>query len=133
MTASPMKKTVLIADHADARLSAVLSGHELVHVRTLDEAKVALSGRNFDLAVISLNFDESRMFELLRYLRSQERHRSTPVVCALTADFPRHPVTTEALEIAVKALGGTAWLDLKVTGDTEARRAMEEFLAEKSG
>src|SRR5262245_50719605 len=117
MTAVPMKKTVLVADHADARLSAILAEHELAFVRTLDEAKATLTGRNFDLIVIGVHFDESRMFDLLRHVRWQERHRAVPVVCVLTADFTRHAIATEGVEIAVKALGATAFLDLKALGD----------------
>jgi len=128
--AVPMKKSILVADHADARLSALLSGHELTFVSTLDEAKRTLSGRNFDLIVIGVHFDESRMFDLLRHVRGQERHRATPVVCVLTAEFARHAVAAEGLEIAVKALAGTAYVDLKTKGDTEARRVVDELLGD---
>ena len=127
MTPLPMK-TILVADHSDARLSALLSGHDLAFVNTLDEAKRVLTGRNFDLIVISVHFDESRMFDLLRHVRWQERHRATPVVCLLTADFARHAIAAEGLEIAVKALGGTAYVDLKTRGDSEARRLVDELL-----
>jgi PleD family two-component response regulator len=125
----PMKKTILVADHAEARLSAILAGHDLALVRTLDEAKAVLAVRVFDLITISVHFDESRMFDLLRYVRWQERHRATPVVCLLTTDFTRHAIATEGLEIAVKALGGTAYLDLKVTADGEARRVIDDLLS----
>jgi CheY-like chemotaxis protein len=128
--AVPMKKSILVADHSDARLSALLSGHELTFVNTLDEAKKTLTGRNFDLIVIGVHFDESRMFDLLRYVRGQERHRATPVVCVLSAEFARHAIAAEGLEIAVKALGGTAYVDLKMSGDSEARRVVDELLGD---
>ena len=128
MTAAPMKKMVLVADHADARLLGILAAHELVFVRTLDEAKSTLTGRNFDLIVVGVHFDESRMFDLLRHVRAQERHRATPVVCVLTVEFTRHAVAAEGLEIAVKALGGTAYLDLKASSDGEARRVIEDLV-----
>ena len=128
MTTVPMKKTVLVADHADARLSTILAGYELVFVRTLDEAKETLTGRNFDLIVIGVHFDESRMFDLLRHVRWQERHRATPVVCVLTTDFSRPAIAAEGLEIAVKALGGTAYIDLKSLGDRETRGIVDDLL-----
>jgi hypothetical protein len=68
------------------------------------------------------------MFDLLRYVRWQERHRATPVVCVLTLDFARHAIAAEGLEIAVKALGGTTYLDLKAIGDGEARHVIEDLL-----
>jgi PleD family two-component response regulator len=126
--AVPMKKSILVADHSDARLSALLSGHDLSFVRTLEEAKSALHGRNFDLILIGVHFDESRMFDLLRHVRWQERHRATPVVCVLTADFASPAIAAEGLEIAVKALGGTAYVDLKMSGDTATRRVVDELL-----
>jgi hypothetical protein len=49
-------------------------------------------------------------------------------VCVLTVDFTRHAVAAEGLEIAVKALGGTAYLNLKAMGDGEARRVIEDLL-----
>jgi len=128
MTTTPMKKMVLVADHADARLSAILAAHELLFVRTLDEAKAALAGRNYDLIIIGVHFDESRMFDLLRYVRWQERHRATPVICVLTVDFTRQAIAAEGVEIAVKALGGTAFLDLKALADGEARSLIEDLL-----
>jgi CheY-like chemotaxis protein len=123
-----MKKLILVADHSDVRISAMLNGHELTFVRTLDEARSTLAGRNFDLIVIGVHFDESRMFDLLRHVRWQERHRATPVVCVLSADFTRHAIAAEGLEIAVKALGGTAYLDLKGMSDSAARGIIDELL-----
>jgi PleD family two-component response regulator len=123
-----MSKVVLVADTGDARLPGILAGYSLSFVRTLDEAKSILAARNFDLILIGVHFDESRMFDLLRYVRAQERHRATPVVCVLTVDFTRHAVAAEGLEIAVKALGGTAYLNLKAMGDGEARRVIEDLL-----
>ena len=126
--ALPMKKLILVADHSDARITAMLNGHDLSFVRTLDEAKATLAGRNFDLIVIGVHFDESRMFDLLRHVRWQERHRATPVVCVLSADFARHAIAAEGLEIAVKALGGTAYVDLMGSGESVARRVIDELL-----
>ena len=128
MTTVPMSKVVLVADTGDARLPAILAGYSLSFVRTLDEAKSILAGHNFDLILIGVHFDESRMFDLLRHVRAQERHRATPVVCVLTVDFTRHAVAAEGLEIAVKALGGTAYLDLKSLSDGEVRRVIEDLL-----
>jgi DNA-binding response OmpR family regulator len=125
-----MSKNVLIADTGDARLSAILAGHNLAFVSKLDEAKNLLAGRGFDLIVIGVHFDDSRMFDLLRLVRGQERHRATPVICVLTVDFTRHAIAGEGLEIAVKALGGTAYVDLKRTGDTEVRQLIDELLGD---
>ena len=110
--AVPMKKSILVADHADVRLSAVLAGHELSFVSTLDEAKRVLAGRNFDLVAIGVHFDESRMFDFLRHLQASGKHASVPVVCTRSYRFVSPAISIEGLEIAVRALGCRLFLDL---------------------
>jgi len=125
-----MPKRILVADRpeSDRRISEILAGHELVFVRTMGEAQRALAGAKLDLIIVGVHFDESRMFDLLRYVRWQERHRATPVICVLTVDFTRQAIAAEGVEIAVKALGGTAFLDLKALADGEARSLIEDLL-----
>jgi CheY-like chemotaxis protein len=135
MTAPPMKKSILVADgDADARLQTILQGCELAYARTLEEAAHAALKRNFDLIVIDMHFDDSRMFDLLRYLRSEEPLSGTPVICIRSHRFEWTNIAGEGLEIAVKALGGQAFIDLAKFGNDEAgnrqiRELIEGFLS----
>ncbi len=74
---------ILVADVAavDARLQAVLAGDALSFARTSDEAQRSLETARFDLAVVCLRFDESRMFDLLGYIRAAPRLAALPVAC----------------------------------------------------
>jgi CheY-like chemotaxis protein len=134
MTALPMKKSILVADgDADSRLQSILQGCELAYARTLEEAAHAALKRGFDLIVIDMHFDDSRMFDLLRYLRSEERLAGTPVICMRTHRFEWASITGEGLEIAVKALGGQAFIDLAKFGtdaeaDLQVRRIIDGFI-----
>ena len=67
-----MTRRVLVADTAegDRRIAAILSGYELRFVRTLEEARCALQDDGIDLVLIGVHFDDSRMFDLLRYVRA---------------------------------------------------------------
>jgi CheY-like chemotaxis protein len=119
-----MGKMILVADgDADSRLEAILRGCELSFVRSLEEAASAVASRDFDLILIDMHFDDSRMFDLLRYLRSEHRLGATPVICMRSHRFEWANITGEGLEIAVKALGGQAFIDLAKFGTDEAANA----------
>src|SRR4051794_21969321 len=106
-------KRVLVADgpEIEARLAPVLGGHELSVAHTLHEAAGLIERREFDLIVVGVHFDESRMFDLLRYLRSAGRNRATPAVCVLGRRFESQTISIEGLEIAARALAANAFVD----------------------
>ena len=117
----PMKKSILVADgDADSRLQSILEGCELAYAHSLEEAAHAALKRSFDLIVIDMHFDDSRMFDLLRYLRTEERLRATPVICVRTHRFEWTNIAGEGLEIAVQALGGQAFIDFAKYGEDPA-------------
>jgi hypothetical protein len=72
---------ILLADSAtvDARLQAILAGDALSVARSSDEARRRLESAPFDLAVVCLRFEESRMFDLLGHIRATPRLARLPV------------------------------------------------------
>ena len=126
-----MSKRILIADppESDRRLAAILSGHELVFVRSLAEALRTLRERRFDLVLVGVHFDESRMFDLMR-----EVGEGMQVVCVRCQQFQSPAITLEGLEIAAKALGCTLFLDLTwyaddETGNSAVRQLLDALLS----
>lgn len=127
-------KRILVADvpQMDERYSAAFAGWEVVFARTMAEARQALRAGSCAVVVAGVYFDDSRMFDLVRTLRSDEMHAKVPIVCvrgrqAFTA------VTTRTLEMTVKALQANDFLDLVQFGDEEAgnaalRAAVQRFL-----
>jgi CheY-like chemotaxis protein len=110
------KRRILLASARPAytRLLAILSGYELEFVTTLLGAKAALKGNRFDMIMIGVHFDESRMFELVEHLRADGRYADLPVVCfrgILIADS-QDSFAGESIEIACKALGANSFFDL---------------------
>jgi PleD family two-component response regulator len=106
---------VLIAEvpEMDQRLRECLPGHELTFVRTMDQAIRILRRGWFHLVVIGMHFDESRMFELLRYVRALPAYKDVPILCVQGIDLNLSEAVLKNIDDAVRALGGKAFLDLK--------------------
>lgn len=109
-----MTKRILVADNGERRLTEILAGYEVVAVQTLAEAQRALARGRFDMVIIAVHFDESRMFDLLRYVQGQ----GTQAVCVRSQQFVSPAISIEGLEIAAKALGARLFLDLTWYAET---------------
>jgi CheY-like chemotaxis protein len=131
-----MSKRILVADRADGdrRLSEILAGHEVTFARTMGEAQRLLEQRDFDLVMVGVHFDDSRMFDLLRHVRSAgSRHAERPLVCLRSQRFSAAAISMEGLEIAARALGCHLLLDLTrypddAHGNREARKLVDGVL-----
>ena len=110
---TPTKVLAAATPEMDEKLRECLPGHELTFVRTMEEAIRHLRHGWFQLVVIGLHFDESRMFELLRYVRGQPMYKDVPVVCVQGIEFLLSDAVLKNIDVAVKALGGTAFVDLR--------------------
>ena len=96
----------------DDKIRDCLPGHELMFVRTMPEAVRALRHDGFQLIVIGLEFDESRMLELLQYVRTLAHYREVPVVCVHAEYLNLSEAAMKNIDVAVKALGGLGFLNL---------------------
>jgi CheY-like chemotaxis protein len=106
---------VLVADVPEMhdRIAECLPGHELEFVSTLAQAAVALRHDGYSLIVIGLHFDESRMFELLTHVRSLPAYEHAAVICVQGLEQTVPEPVMRTVDMAVKALGGTAFVDLR--------------------
>ena len=103
---------ILIADEpqSDGRYAAALGGAELVFARTMAEARAALASR-CSLVLIGVHFDDSQMFDLVRWIRGQAAHADTPVVC-VRSQSGFTAITSRTLEMTVRALDADDFFDL---------------------
>jgi hypothetical protein len=110
----PITTRVLVADVAemDEKIRQCLPGHELTFVRSMAHAIGGLRHGGFQLVVIGLHFDESRMLELLQYVRSLPAYREVPVICVHGEHLNLNLSVIKNIDVAVKALGGVAFLNL---------------------
>src|SRR5207237_9132569 len=110
----PEPVRVLVADvpEMDEKIRECLPGHDLTFVRTMYDAISALRHDGFQLIVIGLEFDESRMLELLQYVRGLPRYKDSPVVCVHAENMNLSEAVMKDVDIAVTALGGIGFLNL---------------------
>jgi hypothetical protein len=97
----------------DERIRECLPGHPVTFVRTMHEAIAMLRLDGFQLLIIELSFDESRMFELLQYVRALPKYKDAPVICLYGDHQNLSDAVIRNIDVAVKALGGMAFLDLR--------------------
>jgi CheY-like chemotaxis protein len=138
-SATDMTHKILVADvpELDARLVQLLPGRRPHFVRTLDEALRALEHDSFDLLIISVHFDDSRMFDLLRQVRLDGRNQGIPIICLREPDLGFTAISSQTLEVTCRALEANAFLDLAKMKDEAERdsalRAAVEKLLPKDG
>ena len=120
----PLKdKPILLAVAESERLKRILAGHRLTIPTNIDEAKAELQEREFAMIIVGVHFDESRMFELLRLVRTYKINQLTPVVCVLAVPSKLSDVAIEGLDHAVKAMLANAFLNLNKFPDDEQGNA----------
>ena len=125
---------ILIADvpSMDARYWAALAGWSLAFTRTMEEARATLAAQRCAAVVIGVYFDDSQMFDLLRYIRADEEHSEVPVVC-VRGQPGFTAVSGRTLEMTCKALAADAFIDLlhyadEPGGNAALRAAASQFL-----
>jgi CheY-like chemotaxis protein len=133
--ATATKVLVAAAPDMDEQIRSCLPGHDLAFVRTMTEAVRSLRHDGFQLIVIDLDFDESRMLELLQYIRTLSHYKEVPVVCVHSGDQVHlSEAVMKNIDVAVKALGGVGFLDLEDDGPHHARNcSFLERVAHQSG
>jgi hypothetical protein len=107
-------RPILVADNADSfdAFRAALTGtFPLVHASTLDGAKVALHEVP-GLVICGCHFDEGRMYDLLRHLKATPGLQRVPFVAVRCVEGELDDALYESVKIAVRALGGNAFVDL---------------------
>ena len=123
--APPPKTKLLLAVTAEMRdrMRRILVRHELTFVNTSDEAMNALEERH-GMVVLSVHFDDSRMFSLLGDIRAHSAYRKVPVLCVLgTRGRAITEIAVEGLDHAVKAMRANGFLDLEHFADDEEGNA----------
>ena len=106
---------IVVADHRDsfeAFRDALTSDYRLVHVGTVEQAREALVPPPA-LVVCGCHFDEGRMYDLLRHLKAAPGLHDVPFLAVrCTEGELLDDALYESVKIAVRALGGSAFVDL---------------------
>jgi hypothetical protein len=129
--ASP-KARILIAcmPQAYTRLFAILAGHDLSFASTLGDAQAALQGDRFDMIMVGVHFDESKMFDLLQLVQADGKQGQVRLVCFRGIELQSdHGRSREAnCQAACEAMGA-AFFDLaSFADDTHGNDAVRQFV-----
>ena len=128
--------TILVADHAEGLAvfrDALASPHDLVHADTFEQAQVAVAQKPA-LVVCGCHFDEGRIYDLLRHLKSLPGQANTPflAVRCLRGELLLDDALYESVKIAVRALGGNGFVDLlrwqQRLGEQEASHRLTQLV-----
>jgi hypothetical protein len=114
MKARDRTVNVLVADvpAAHATLAACLPGMHLTFTDSLRAARYFLHQQSFDVVVIGLHFDDSRMFDLLSFMRGSARLHSLPALCVQTRPSMLPAELRGTLAMSIKALGANAFVEI---------------------
>lgn len=86
----------------------------------------------FDVIVCGSLFDESRMFDLLRYCKAMPHTRNTPFVCIKGRGGKLDELAYEGVAIALKALNADGFVDFNrwtsQFGADEAREKLRNLI-----
>lgn len=130
---------VLIADSTDgaANLLRILAGHDITVANKMSAALEALKKQVFDLVIVGVHFDESRMFELLPQIKKSQKYAEKPVICFCTRDTEMTRTMHSSLDYSSRALGAWMYLDqheynVHQDPDAELRRVIERCLTHEA-
>ncbi|HYF21023.1 MAG TPA: hypothetical protein VEA40_24365 [Ramlibacter sp.] len=130
MQAPDLLLSILVADTGGTL--EVLRGElparwALTAAGTLEQAK-SLLREDTPLVVCDCHFDDGRMYDLLRYLKSRPQLQSVPFLAVRAREGELDDAMYESIKIAVDALGGDGFVDLfrwRVRyGEAEAARRL---------
>lgn len=111
------------------RLERILGGDlDFLPVHSLRHAKALLQSNaaGFSLIACGLHFDESRMFDLLRYARAS--FPRIPFVCCRVLDTRVSRVFIQATALSATNLGAVTFFDLPTRADAIGIEAAEQEL-----
>ena len=125
---------ILVAAAPEPReiVERILAAHELSCAQTMAAAERLLREQTFDLIICTIIFDESRMFDLLRLVKSRPQWQGIPFIGArVRVNVIRAASAMTAAALTFEELGAAAFLnisDYKVEPEREMREAIERFL-----
>lgn len=99
---------------------------DVVAVTTMKQADKLLKAERFDLILIDVHFDESRMFEIMQLARILPLNSDKPIICFAIQDSAIMRIVEESLTFTARALG--AWMFLALHNRAEIEQDSDELL-----
>jgi hypothetical protein len=93
-------------------LEALERDFTLIFSHSLADVQDVLGKAEIDAIVCGTNFDESKMFDLLRYVKNIPTAQDIPFVCVKVLGGILHQGSYEGVKKAITLLGASAFVDL---------------------
>jgi CheY-like chemotaxis protein len=125
---------ILVAggDKSYNRLLSLLGReHSVVSVDTIEKAVRVAKSEIFDLVVCDIEFDESRMFDLLQALKKNKQQKPKPFICFRQTPSPFGEAVQTGVLTAAKLSGANAYMDAISMSDNEILSALGSYLPEE--
>ena len=130
----PSHAKLLVADDLaaiDAFRRSLTAPFELMPCTTVQEAQRKLDEAP-EVVICGCHFDEGGMYDLLRFMKATPRFANVPFVAVRCLEGELDDTLYESVKIAVRALGGDAFVDLlrwqRKHGASEAAHRLTELL-----
>jgi hypothetical protein len=131
---SEQKKRVFLATVSGLSAftyEALKDSLDVTVVTTTAQAHAALKDP-FDVIISGSQFDESRMFDLLRYCKAMPHTRNIPFVCVRARGGELDDAAYQGVAIALRTLQAEAFIDLyrwkKIFGPEKAREMLRDTI-----
>lgn len=126
---------ILVADllRGATRLTTILCDHELVYTNTVSDAMILANYGNFDLIIIGMLFDDSRMFDLIRAIKANTDLQQTPVMGFCNDITALSGTNRDITESVSHLLGACDYVDTNQMNDAEILERIDACLREKKG
>jgi hypothetical protein len=108
-----------VAPDTEERIRRILAGHDLHFVRDIQAAEEALKNDSVRLVLVGARFDESRMFDLLDYIRKNAEPKKIPIVAAIIGVTAMSKQTVAGLAHTTKIFGASVFVNLNDFADDE--------------
>lgn len=127
-----MRVRLLVAGipETNGRIARIFHDCDVTFVATLEEATNVLS-RQYDVMLVAVRFNESRMFDLLRYARENGFTGRMSIICYRSRPGPVTSTTLalQAIKLASHTLGADSFFDLEgYLSEQAADRALRELV-----
>lgn len=119
-----------VAPDTEERVRHILNGHELMFVNDLQAAESVLDQPGgIKLVFVGARFDESRMFDLLDYIRKNVEQRKIPIA-AIVGVTTMHQSTVTGLAHTTKVFGASLFINLNDFADNDKENARLRLVVE---
>lgn len=113
---------------SDIQQSLEPAGHQILVARSVDAAKILLNAATFDLLICGVHLEHGTVFDLLKFVKSEQKMQSLPVVffCCSPKEIAKH--VSESVRKTALLLGAEKYITQEEFDSEQFRIEIESLL-----